>query len=87
MIYGTMYLPNSLFTIYGQFAVFGSLVYLFVQNLSIVDASYLVGVFWADKYFEDNNTCYAVIMLLYTLLVYTLSGLFVYKIILDFLSS
>ena len=87
MIYGTMYLPNSIFTVYGQLAVFGSFIYLFVQNLSIVDASYLVGVFWADKFHDEENTCYAVIMLLYTILVYALSGLFFYKIILDFLNT
>lgn len=74
---GSLFIPNTFFTKYAQFSLYAGFIYLFAQAVSLIDGFYLWAEFWAKKY-DDGNKCYGCLLIFVSLIMYSLSGYFVY---------
>lgn len=74
---GSLFIDNKVFEPYARASIYLGGVFLFVQAVSLIDAFYLWAEFWAKK-FDDGNNCYGCLLIFTSLLMYALTGFFVY---------
>ena len=74
---GSLFIPNEYWLVYSRVAQWASLVYLFFQMVSVIDALYLWAEHWARK-FSSGNNCYGCLLLFTSILMYLGAGVIIY---------
>ena len=78
IFFGLLYVDNSFFVTYSNMAKTVSGFFLIFQIIMIIDLCYIWGERWVAIYDEGNN-CWAIVMVVMSLVLYYLTGWIFYK--------